>query len=202
MHAYLLVGGNEDLLHDKAVDMAKKQKLSFLEFPLNKIEDVRNLNRFTSFSLSKPTAIYIKNIDVATSEALNAFLKNLEEPQEKLVYFLGAATIHNLLPTIISRCQVTKVGNGRLQIKNSHVEDFCKMTLPEKLTFITNIKKRDEAKLFLDSYIYFYHNKLARPNANYPSAVQNLKCALKSMSAIKANGNVLLQLTNFVISVS
>jgi len=202
MHAYLIVGGNEDLTYAKAIELAQKQNLNMLNFPLNKIEDVRQLNRFTSFALNKPTAIYIKGVDEATGEALNAFLKNLEEPQANLVYFLGATSIHGLLSTIVSRCQVIKIGESRLRGENNEVINFSKMNLPKRLIYITKFKKRNEAELFLEDYLYFLHNNLAGPDVDYPNVGKYLRSALKTKSAIKANGNVLLQMTNLVISIS
>ena len=73
MHAFLLVNNDP-------IEFAKKQHAKVIPFTLQKIEDVRELKKFVKFSLSEKTAILIENIDTATPEAANAFLKNLEEP--------------------------------------------------------------------------------------------------------------------------
>jgi DNA polymerase-3 subunit delta' len=44
--------------------------------------------------------------DAANVEAMNAFLKTLEEPPANVVLLLTAETADDLLPTIVSRCQV------------------------------------------------------------------------------------------------
>ena len=45
----------------------------------------------------------------ATEEAMNALLKTLEEPQDKVVLLLTANTLESLLPTIVSRCEVIRL---------------------------------------------------------------------------------------------
>ncbi|NIO68668.1 MAG: DNA polymerase III subunit delta, partial [Anaerolineae bacterium] len=42
----------------------------------------------------------------ATTEAANCLLKTLEEPPAQVILMLTASDIDQLLPTIISRCQV------------------------------------------------------------------------------------------------
>jgi DNA polymerase-3 subunit delta' len=44
--------------------------------------------------------------DTATTEAMNVFLKTLEEPPGQAVILLTAESADNTLPTIVSRCQV------------------------------------------------------------------------------------------------
>jgi len=86
MHAYLVVGEGKGL-EEKVADMVRELKVKVMEYPAKKIEDIRVLNSFISLTLASPTAILLKDVDEATDEALNAFLKNLEEPQENL-YFI------------------------------------------------------------------------------------------------------------------
>jgi len=45
----------------------------------------------------------------ATTQAVNALLKTLEEPPEKVVLLLTANALENLLPTIVSRCEVIRL---------------------------------------------------------------------------------------------
>ncbi len=55
----------------------------------------------------------IVSADRMKAEAANAFLKTLEEPPEKTLFLLLVDTLAELLPTIISRCQVIHVGGVR-----------------------------------------------------------------------------------------
>ncbi len=45
----------------------------------------------------------------ATASASNALLKTLEEPSERVVLLLTARTVEELLPTIVSRCEVLRL---------------------------------------------------------------------------------------------
>lgn len=68
------------------------------------IEDVQE--RFSMSALeSNGNKIYIINqIENATTEAVNALLKFLEEPTSDIYAIITTANINNVLPTIISRC--------------------------------------------------------------------------------------------------
>ena len=74
-----------------------------------KKEDVLNIeNRFekTAFE-SKGIMIYIINlVENMTVEAVNSMLKFLEEPESTVYAFLTTNNENNVLPTILSRCQI------------------------------------------------------------------------------------------------
>ncbi len=56
------------------------------------------------------TVIIIEGIENFRAEAANAMLKTLEEPPAKTVMILLTRSIHQVLPTIRSRCQVHRFG--------------------------------------------------------------------------------------------
>lgn len=173
MHAFLLV--NTD-----PIEFAKKQNAKVIPFELQKIEDTRNLKKIVKFKFNEKTAIVINNIDNATNEALNAFLKNLEEPNSNLIYILTASNLSNVLPTIISRCEIVRVQGieNRVQLKQQNYKDGL------------NIKDRDGAIKFVENLLFSDYEKREFKNMeNYLETLQNLK----------ANGNVSLQLTSFVV---
>ena len=202
MHAYLLIGTNDQELDSKTKTVTQKLAADLMEFPLSKIEDVRALSRFTRLKLGRPTAIYIKGIEDSTHEALNAFLKSLEEPQENLIFILTASSQAKVLPTIVSRCQVIYVKSEKLKIKNEQAQEFEKMSADKRLVFVDEIKKREEATEFLNELISFWHKKLVKGEENYQNLANKLKKTTYALNALYSNGNVLLQLTNFVISIS
>ena len=72
------------------------------------IDQVRELrNRLTLTPDRKGIrTIVIQPADRMTEQAANALLKILEEPPDKCCLILIAESTHNLLPTIVSRCQV------------------------------------------------------------------------------------------------
>ncbi len=202
MHAYLLVVQNTEYLV-QSTELAKKLKAKIMEFSLKKIDDVRSLNSFTSLKINEPTAILINSIEESTSEALNAFLKNLEEPQENLYYILTTSNLSAILPTIVSRCQVIKTINGQsLAVNHQSSADFLKKSVGEKLAFTDKIKDRGEAINFVQEIIFYLHNSLKQAKENYLELAENLKNMNRTLAYLKANGNINLQLTRMVIELN
>lgn len=190
MHAFLLIGTNSEKLKSKSDELARDLNAKVMEFPLSKIDDVRNLNSLIRLSFSEPTLIVSENIEEATEEALNAFLKNLEEPQENIYFALTASSIKKVLPTIVSRCQIMKIQDTGQGIQNEEVIiQFLNMLPSLKLGFIDKIKDRDEAIDFVESLIFFLNKK---------RDLTNMELLLKTRTCLKANGNVNLHLLNLV----
>ncbi len=71
------------------------------------IDDIRQINETVHYTSSGGGyKIYIiDEVHMLTKEAFNALLKTLEEPPEKVKFFLATTEPHKVLPTIISRCQ-------------------------------------------------------------------------------------------------
>ncbi len=189
MHAFLLVGTNSQELKNGCEELAEKLKAKIMEFPLSKIEDVRNLNNLIRLSFSEPTLIVSENIDEAGEEALNAFLKNLEEPQENIYFALTAGSVKKVLPTIVSRCQIIKVKGEIIKVESEEVEEFLAMTPSLKLAFFDKMNDRNKAIGFIESLIFFLHNK---------HDLTNMELLIKTRSGLRANGNVNLHLLNLV----
>lgn len=200
MHAYLIVGQQINNLQLTVNNLAKKLNAKILEFPIAKIEDTRALNNLIRLSFDEPTLIVIQDIHEATEEALNAFLKNLEEPQENIYFALTAPSVRKVLPTIVSRCQTIRtINNSQLTINNKEIEDFLKMATSEKLGYIDKIKDREKAIELVENTVQLLHSKLHENGVKYESIAQNLEVATETLARLKGNGNVNLQLTNFVI---
>lgn len=199
MHAYLLIGKNQNL-KGQIEKLAKKLNAKIMEFPLNKIADTRELRNITKLAFNTPIAIIIDSIDLATEEAVNAFLKNLEEPQKNISYILTANSLAKVLPTIVSRCQIIKIKDQRLKIKNKDAEKFLKLTTGGKFAVIDKIKDREEAKIFVQNLIEVLHFSLINSVKNRVKTVMDLEILIKTLNNLKSNGNVGLQLANMVIS--
>ena len=201
MHAYLIIGTNSEEVKGSSRKLAEKLKAKILEFPISKISETRELRNITKLSFNSPTAILINNVDEATEEAVNAFLKNLEEPQENISYILTASSLAAVLPTIISRCQVIKISNKQIgKSTNKDAEKFLKLTTGEKLALIDKIKDRGEAKIFVQNLIEVLHFNLLNSAKTKLKIVMDLEILIKTLNNLKSNGNVQLQLTNMVIS--
>ena len=180
MHAFLIASRSISNLQFTISKIASQQKAKIITFVLQKIEDTRELKKLVKFSFAKKTAIVIENIDSATPEASNAFLKNLEEPNKNLIYILTANNLDNVLPTIVSRCEIIKSPITNHQSPNKNVS--YKQAL--------EIKDRGEAIKFVENLIYQDHQK------NNLNNMENYLCTIKNL---KLNGNVALQMTNLVV---
>ena len=192
MHAFLLVGTNSEELKVKSDELAKKLGAAIINFPLKKIADVRDLGSLLKTTFPEPTIIYSESIDEATEETLNALLKNLEEPQENIYFILTASSTRKVLPTIVSRCQVIRIRNQESGILNKeNIELFLKQTAGQKLAFFGTIKDRDKAKEFVESLIFYLHEK---------RDFKNMEVLVQTLTGLKLNGNVNLQLTNLVVN--
>lgn len=201
MHAFLIIGTNN--LDDAIDNLVKKLNTKILEYPLAKIEDVRNLNNLIRLSFNEPTLIVSENIHEATEEALNAFLKNLEEPQDNIYFALTAPSTRKVLPTIVSRCQVIKIKNEELRIKNyEETENFLKLSTGEKLNYVDKIKDRTLALKLAEDTVNLLHSRLHENNVKYDVVSKDIEIAEKTYSRLKANGNVNLHLFNFAINLS
>jgi len=199
MHAYLLIGNSVQGTAASVEKLAKKLGAKILEFPLVKIGDTRELGKFTALKLTEPTAIIINSIENATAAAQNAFLKNLEEPQENLFYILTSANLAAILPTIISRCQIVKITNNKWQMANKKPEEFLEKPTGEKLAYCDNIKNRGEAKDFVQEIIFYLHGKLTKSD-DKEKIGKNIEVLTRTLNNLKANGNVNLQLANMAIN--
>ena len=204
MHAFLLIGTESENLKTKTEELAKKLHAKIMEYPLVKIDDVRSLNDLIRLSFSEPTLIVCTNIHAAGDEALNAFLKNLEEPQENIYFALTSPSTRKVLPTIVSRCEIIKITNKQIckSANDGEMEEFMKMTTGEKLSYIDKIKDRAKAVELAESLAFFLHGTLHDEMVNYIVQAKDLETVSKTLSRLKANGNVNLQLVNMVTNLT
>lgn len=201
MHSYLLISQNSNV-KSREEQLAKKLHAKILEFPLVKIDDVRSLNNLIRLSFDKPTLIVSENIHEAGEEALNAFLKNLEEPQENVYFVLTAPTTRKVLPTIVSRCEIVRIRNQESEIKNEEIEKFLKLPTGEKLAYIDKIRGREEAIEFTESLANFLHRSLHENEVKYSSQMALIEVTVQTLTRLKGNGNVNLQLTNMIAQIA
>jgi len=73
-----------------------------------KIDTLRELQRVLSLTPheARRRIALLVDFDLASVQAQNALLKTLEEPPDAVVLLLTASSTANLLPTIVSRCEV------------------------------------------------------------------------------------------------
>ena len=133
-----------------------------------KKEDLTNLKEeFQTKSVQANKKIYvIYNAEKLNTSAANSILKFLEEPEENIVAILVTNNIHQILKTIISRCQVLSLKPNNKD--NKSISSFLNKkydleNLNQKITdtidflfFIEKNKKKSivyEKKYFFDKFI-------------------------------------------------
>ncbi len=72
--------------------------------PLIPVSIIKELKNKLSLSIEGTRVIIIKNIEYARNEALNAFLKTLEEPPKNTYFIITTDNLNSVIPTIRSRC--------------------------------------------------------------------------------------------------
>lgn len=204
MHSYLVVGIDKEKTDKKVLHLLKKLGSKPQRFRLVKIEDVRELSSLTKLKTTTPTTYVISGIDSATIEAQNAFLKNLEEPSGNISYILTANNEHKLLPTIVSRCLIVKEPGKTKITKETLVQfkKFNKMSPSQKLLFMSSFKNREEAITSIEGFIQASHYDLINKNTDFLKRGLFIRAGISTLGALRANGNVVLQLTNFVLNIS
>ena len=75
------------------------------------IDQVRSLQHSLALApyMGKYRIALLPDFQRATTSAANAMLKTLEEPPEKVILILTANALEDLLPTIVSRCEVLRL---------------------------------------------------------------------------------------------
>lgn len=199
MHSFLVVG-----LNSKEVDKIVEQKirdisLIRLDFELSKIEDARELTKL--IKLRNKGVFVIRDIDKATIPALNAFLKNLEDPGEDIRFILTTTNLQRVLPTIVSRSQVIYTINPKGKVDNeAEIITFLRSKDTDKIKFVWSIKDRDEALSFISRLINYTHNNLDR-SRDPTYAARIIEEAEVARRSIEAYGQYKLHLLNFIVQI-
>jgi len=105
-----------------------------------KVDQIRELQR--SLALAPYQGRYkvalLLRFEEAHASAMNALLKTLEEPAPQVVILLTADSPENLLPTIVSRCEVLRLRPLSLEQVSQGLQDRSGL-LPEKARLLAHI---------------------------------------------------------------
>lgn len=89
---------------------------------------------FKTKSITGNKKIYIiQNAEKMNASAANSLLKFLEEPEENIIAILSTDNIHQLLDTIVSRCQIITLNNNHFNNKNDIQKVLSNQYEEEKL---------------------------------------------------------------------
>lgn len=199
MHAFLYIGNTAQCktLIDTEIKQKKYRKI---EKELFKIEDIRNLKKFTKLYQNNPIAIVCFDFDKASLPAQNALLKQLEEPLPNLYFYLTAENENNLLPTVLSRCSIKYISSKKAVYSNEQLNEAKNILNSQNKGYALNefskIKDREAALHSIKELLDIGRALAKEDNTN----IHNLDILLRTYENIKANGNINLQLTNLVVS--
>jgi len=115
------VKGNAQKLSDAGWDYIAEEMKKRLRDPYYalapggsiSVEWIRDMNQAISRGASGSgwTVVIIDGIDTLRAESANAMLKTLEEPPANTIMILLTESVHGVLPTIKSRCQIHRFGS-------------------------------------------------------------------------------------------
>lgn len=146
------------------------------------IEQARKIKEHFSlkpYSL-KGRVVVIEDASVMTHEAQNALLKTLEEPPGEAILILCASSDANLLPTILSRCEIHRFATTDLRLPTTDIEKLINSSTEERFEYIEKLKDKKE---FLHALTSYFHQKL-------PENLQFAKELLQAEEWAKQNVNL------------
>lgn len=113
-----------------------------------KIEQGRELQKKVSFRHfeGKYKVMVVTGADVMTIAAANSMLKILEEPPERTIFILTAENGDNILPTILSRCQVIKF-NDEVSLACPGESEDNETRIAEVINLVQNLSQMDYDQL-------------------------------------------------------
>jgi hypothetical protein len=222
MNSFLINGGNSDERLKKSLSLlnshfstyfsrlASHPDLLILEPDLSiGIKQIRQAQKFLSRRpyQEKIKAVIIPEAEKITIPAQNAFLKTLEEPPAHSQIILCAPQKEDLLPTIISRCQIihlksksTTIGDQEMTVHCSLIADILAASPGQRLQLIEPYtRNREEAIAFCQRTILALRSQIKNKKDKNLSIFNHLSLLTSAMTLLHANINVKLVLENLAL---
>ena len=219
-HAKLIVGGTSQQ-RQKIVKKIVKESLgsNLAEFHPDLIVikgdhsiGIDQIRELKSKLALKPYQSLVKIALIAQAEKLtlaaqNSFLKTLEEPPARSLIVLETANPNLLLPTIVSRCQIIKLGSlPQIQVRPTQIKShqllitkILRSGVGERVKLATTYaQNREQAIEFVQIQLFAWRQLvLKKPSTSF---IKNLKAAQKAQELLQANTNPLLTLGNLFLA--
>lgn len=164
--------------HPDVLYFAAGEKMGIAE--ARKIKQHFSLKPYSAIS----RVVIMEDASSMTHEAQNALLKTLEEPPEEAMLILGAPSDANLLPTVLSRCEIIRLPSPTNPVPSSHfsedIEKLLNASIEERFEYIAKLKDKKE---FLNSLTSYFHQKL-------PENLEFTKELLQAEEWTKQNVNI------------
>ncbi len=155
------------------------------------IDEIRQIQHTLSRkSTSGANIVIVLNAHTMTIAAQNAFLKTLEEPPTNSEIYLITTQPDELLPTIVSRCQIITTANKTIPVIDSTpIELLLTAQTPMQKLKWTDAQEFDRASAleFLNTceiYIHLQITKHTTPNLAYQTII-TVRKFLKSNCSVR-----------------
>ncbi len=151
------------------------------------ISQIRELKRTVSYRTPEIQLYILHDFDTASAEAQNAFLKTLEEHQEKIQFLLIVKNPHSLVSTVLSRARIVGKRVGQFSSKktvDASLEKFLKtgdLALLAETAFQS--KKLNSPQELFDEILDFFRRRL--PNDR--NSTEALRTVLRMRSSVENN---------------
>ena len=127
------------------------------------VEETKKIRGFLSLKPYQANikALVIESAENLTLDAQNSLLKTLEEPPGEVVIILGVDSEYNLLPTIISRCQIEHLDSSEKKEIDpklkEQIEKLSSLSIEERFKIIEKLEERGN---FLKALSFIYREKM------------------------------------------
>lgn len=164
------------------------------------IDQIRDLKKQLNIrSVTNQKLAIILETEKLTVEAQNALLKTLEEPPDGVHLFLQARNTHQLLPTILSRCQIINLSPSKKpsdqkpdQQSTQVLQLIESLNIKGGFAWAKNQKDRVTAIATIDQLLATLHQ-------TSPLNPKTARKLLKAKKYLQANTNVRLTLENLFL---
>ncbi|MBQ8156359.1 hypothetical protein IJ101_01055 [Candidatus Saccharibacteria bacterium] len=169
------------------------------------IEQVRNVISRLSVKQFNDVFVLVRPADLLGEDAANAFLKNLEEPKEKVHFVLITDSPSRLLPTILSRAEIyflrQKYAVDGDLTADAKMRDLAKRLIVAKPAELVKIademtKKKDGVRAYVLSVLGTTIEMLFKSYFKTEKSVfvEKIPKFLACYEAIERNGHIKLHL--------
>lgn len=184
----------------------------YLTYPLTPsstsigIDQIHQLQTKLAITANQPRLVWIQQAHLLTQPAQNSLLKLLEEPPQNTYFVLTTTHLKQLLPTLISRCQLHHLTQTNQTINSEilqQLKSFLSQNPGERLAQLKQIPtKRDEALVWFDQLITSLD--LARQQTQNLHQLTIFKKiiqpAIQAKQHLQANLNPTLAIEHFLLS--
>lgn len=187
--AIIITGSNPSQRLQAAVDYCGEPLLphpDLLTFEPHPSITIKDIHRLTHFLARLPyqksiKIVLIKAANALTLPAQHALLKILEEPPQHSRIILLTNSRHQLLETIISRCQIIHLASQADPVKNLYPQ-IVTTSSAERVNLASVLAKdKDTALAFCLNQVKFFPSRCLANTFTYIQANVNLKLVMENL---------------------